>query len=1553
MESIGKYQITGELGSGGFGRVYKAFDPTVGRVVAIKVLNVQDDPALIMRFEAEAKTSANLQHKNIVIVHEFGEQIIDQRTKKQFLVMEYLSGKNLQEIINERTPIAPLDKLLIMAEVAQGLQFAHEHSVVHRDVKPANIMRLSDGSVKIMDFGIARLMRGVNTRLTQAGIMIGTPQYMAPEQFTSDTSDERCDIWAYGVVFYEFLAGINPFHGDNAPQMIFRVTAEDPPPISTHLPGLPRSLDAILRRLLSKSRDDRYSSLEDVRFDLEPVLVELRRAQVEDDLNRAAALIADEHLDEALTVVRRILESDQTNVQARKWRRELPERIKIQSLQVRIKALTEQAEADVARRDYSAALEKLAEAIRLDRSNEKVRARMDEVLAEQERVARGARLLSEARAEYEQYSYTAAFEHAKDAAKTDPDNPDAAGLIATIGQAIERQDAEAQRKAGLNKAKGLILVQAYENAVSVLQDLAARYPDDPETREKLAEARSLQAAYLAQQKVEATILESRELIRKGQFQRAIDSLEALDKNIPQKKQVSELIGYAREQLEAEKRAAEVEDLIRRASEAPAADFESSLRLVDRALDLAPGDEKALRLRKTLLAARQADQENRAIQRSVQDCRGMLLAGRLDEAIPISADLKARRPDHPSVIALVKDIDRLVAERGDRKNREMEARRREVELLIDQGKAGEAIKILGTLTIQYPGERSFKDLVPKAKDAEQEQKRREAVHATLMRAGDLSAGKRWDQALAELEKGLAAWPNTPELVQEKDRIVRLKTTQDAGEEIQKRLARHELEAAIAAADSLLAKFPGEARILELREQGRAQLEFERLKKEAESLVFQGDIERAIPVVEDLLRRAPNDGDTQRLKQTILRKQKRLQEFAAADQFCKRRRFEEAHDLVIRILLDDPEDAAAGDLLKRIERESFEYERQQKIEKVRAEASEHCKHRRYRAAVEILEKTLQDFPDDGNLQVDLRRAQEALAQFQRNEDCTRGRGELEALMKQRRFEDAIAKAAQLAASFPEESFEQDLRAAREAQELRDQQARLDAAVAEIEKAFRQRDAASVREMARKLLATDEDPRARALLEWSTKTESELKKIKRKTREPRFDWRLIAVAAGVLIALIAGWVYFKSLPVVREVRLSPREIAFAYQSGATLGAKTFQLTGKPADETWLVKASDPWFQASTPTPNGDIFVQVVDPGKLAPGEYAGFVTVSSKHDAGVQDTVRVRLSIVHGLLNPPPPPPLRISPSEPLTFSYQQGSSTLPADQYVELTGPPGETWVTLPSSPWFKATPRELTGNGRISIHVDPQQFGPGEYSGSVTVSAKRGRGATATVEVRLNVLPANVTPPPVPEVKLQPLTLTFQYKRGDPPPAAKAFQLTGKPSAETWEVASSDPWIKASPGELTGSGSISVAIDPQGLPAGDRSGTVTVSSKRSSGVRAPVAIRLTIQDAPPPPPPPPTEDPVNCQAADYSGLQSSTVRWTGVLMPGQTITINRHNAVTSGPPGKVTAGTALPGCDVNVVSATKGIDIIDSPSAANRYGSVTLKNNSSTSVPSVSFQWMVK
>src|SRR4051794_3608841 len=197
MEYFGKYRVIGELGSGGFGKVLKALNPAVGQVVAIKVLNARNDATMVKRFQAEATMSVNLHHKNIVTVFDFVEE-----NGVEFLVMEYLDGKNLQTLIEEPAQLPILEKLTIMEQVAEGLHYAHLQGVVHRDVKPANIMRLADGGVKIMDFGIARLVQK-NTRLTQAGYIVGTPHYMAPEQFEMDHADAQSDIWAYGVVLYE------------------------------------------------------------------------------------------------------------------------------------------------------------------------------------------------------------------------------------------------------------------------------------------------------------------------------------------------------------------------------------------------------------------------------------------------------------------------------------------------------------------------------------------------------------------------------------------------------------------------------------------------------------------------------------------------------------------------------------------------------------------------------------------------------------------------------------------------------------------------------------------------------------------------------------------------------------------------------------------------------------------------------------------------------------------------------------------------------------------------------------------------------------------------------------------------------------------------------------------------------------------------------------------------------------------------------------------------------------------------------------------------------
>src|ERR1017187_9900910 len=175
---VGKYEVSSLLGEGGFGRVYKAFDPTVGRPVAVKVLSLAGSPEMLARFRNEATSAGNLHHPNIVTIYEFGIH-----EGAPYIAMEYLEGYDLGKVMSAGTQLTLLEILKIMTQVGDGLRCAHENGVVHRDVKPANIRVMRNGVVKMMDFGIARLTGEDGTRLTGKGEIIGTVRYMAPEQF--------------------------------------------------------------------------------------------------------------------------------------------------------------------------------------------------------------------------------------------------------------------------------------------------------------------------------------------------------------------------------------------------------------------------------------------------------------------------------------------------------------------------------------------------------------------------------------------------------------------------------------------------------------------------------------------------------------------------------------------------------------------------------------------------------------------------------------------------------------------------------------------------------------------------------------------------------------------------------------------------------------------------------------------------------------------------------------------------------------------------------------------------------------------------------------------------------------------------------------------------------------------------------------------------------------------------------------------------------------------------------------------------------------------------
>ena len=253
-QKLGRYRVSGELGRGAMGVVYRGEDESLGRPVAIKTVlmafDTEDHAGYLARFRQEARATAALNHPSIVSVYDFGDE-----GDIAFMAMEMLEGRELRDVMaSSRLPVAlAVD---IAAQVAEGLAYAHDRGVVHRDIKPGNVMVLEGRRVKIMDFGIARV-RASDVK-TQTGVMLGSPKYMSPEQVMGQPADHRSDVFSLGVVLYEMLAGAPPFSGSDIPQLMYQVCNARPPSPSRVNPGVPEMLDLIVSRALEKDLEARY-----------------------------------------------------------------------------------------------------------------------------------------------------------------------------------------------------------------------------------------------------------------------------------------------------------------------------------------------------------------------------------------------------------------------------------------------------------------------------------------------------------------------------------------------------------------------------------------------------------------------------------------------------------------------------------------------------------------------------------------------------------------------------------------------------------------------------------------------------------------------------------------------------------------------------------------------------------------------------------------------------------------------------------------------------------------------------------------------------------------------------------------------------------------------------------------------------------------------------------------------------------------------------------------------------------------------------------------------
>src|SRR4249920_2258472 len=267
MVRAGRYEILGELGRGAMGVVYKATDPVIGRPVAVKTIRLSEEgtglsrPELLTRFQTEARAAGLLTHPNIVVVYDAGEE-----NGLYYITMELVEGKSLQALLDAGHHFPTSRVLRIMEQTCSALQFAHERNIVHRDIKPANLMLTADDTVKVTDFGTAKILQFGTVQ--QTSHVMGTPSYMSPEQVKGRVVDGRSDIFSLGVLLYEMVTREKPFPGQNITTVIYKIVNEDPVPPRTIDPSIHPGISAVIMKALVKEPDQRYQNCREMLEDL-------------------------------------------------------------------------------------------------------------------------------------------------------------------------------------------------------------------------------------------------------------------------------------------------------------------------------------------------------------------------------------------------------------------------------------------------------------------------------------------------------------------------------------------------------------------------------------------------------------------------------------------------------------------------------------------------------------------------------------------------------------------------------------------------------------------------------------------------------------------------------------------------------------------------------------------------------------------------------------------------------------------------------------------------------------------------------------------------------------------------------------------------------------------------------------------------------------------------------------------------------------------------------------------------------------------------------------
>ena len=634
MKKLGKFEIIAKVGQGAMGVVYKARDPLIDRMVALKTLTtgVSQDAHHLKRFYAEARSAGNLRHPNIVTIYELGHE-----GETPFIAMQFLNGESLDKII-DRMPNLPLSqKVGFIVHVCRALEHAHKQNppVIHRDIKPANVMVAPDGSVVVVDFGIARL--GESTVSQSGGLLIGTLGYMAPQLFRGATADARSDIWATGVMFYELLAYRRPFRGENAAAMMSNIILEEYRSIQEAAPGTPDEVKAVLDRMLAKDVDERYQTMEETLLDLEPVWRRLLQSDVAVLLENSKRLYQEGDLLAAKSEIVQILAWDPANTQAKGLSEKISAEVRREQIVPQLKSRLENAQKLFAEGRNEEARAEAEAALKLDSSFQPAREILSQVRAAIDRAREIDLAIRASRQRMTDGALTDAETQLDRALALDPANATALDQLKQVRDERSNRERRKHRDDLLQRARTLSANHQYDECIGLLIAAQVEFPDDAEILQRLDLARHEQSEQHRQ-----TVL----------------------------REVRSQIG--------------------------AQQFDASLKSLDAFLEQFPSDATARALRTEVLHAREQQRRDKErqdlLKQRIRDVERMIEREELTEAIDLGRRTIITVGPDAGLAATLQKAERELEFREDKKRRQNETLQ-SARALLDDGKASEATSLL--------------------------------------------------------------------------------------------------------------------------------------------------------------------------------------------------------------------------------------------------------------------------------------------------------------------------------------------------------------------------------------------------------------------------------------------------------------------------------------------------------------------------------------------------------------------------------------------------------------------------------------------------------------------------------------------------------------------------------------------------------------------------------------------------------------------------------------------------------------------------------------------